>query len=257
MSRSLFPLLVALLAPSLARAQPAPSRSRVAIHEFIVDGQEATPALQIQLEDGFIVGLTRAGIPVLEGGDVTKKLQPTPELVRCETALCLKRLGEVLAVPHVMRVHVSVAGNSYKMTARLFSTRGDPPALLPLDNQTRACDVCTVAEARETMIRLADAMKRTLDEAPAVTQQAPAAPPRRAWKPYAALGAGLCALLAGAATFFSAASPGDKGVPALGGALMGAGAAVGAVGAYLIVLDQREAHAPPQPRLGVGISLRF
>jgi hypothetical protein len=223
------------------------------MHEFVLEGQDATPALQIQLQDGFITGLSRAGIPVLETEDVARRLQASPELEKCETALCLKRLGEVLAVHYVMRVRVNVAGNSYRMTARLLSTEGDPPTVVPRATRSRSCDVCTVAEAREAMLRLADEMKPPLDETPAVALQTTAPPPRRSWRPYAALGAGIATAMVGVATIYAASSPGGRGVPALGGALMGVGAAVGAVSAYLIVLDQR----PAPQAMALGLSLRF
>jgi hypothetical protein len=261
--RTLLLLIAALLAPSLvpdAWAQapspaPAPAgrRSRVAIHEFLLDGQDATPALQIQLQDGFIAGLSRAGIPVLETADVSRRLQASPELEKCETALCLKRLGEVLGVHYIMRVRVNVAGNSYRMTARLLSTEGDPPTVVPRATRSRSCDVCTVAEAREAMLRLADEMKPPLEEAPTVTLQAAAPAPRRSWRPYAALGAGIATVMVGVATIYAASSPGSRGTPALGGALMGAGTVVGAVSAYVIVLDQ----PPARQSVALGLSLRF
>jgi len=68
-----------------------------------------------------------------------------------------------------VRVKVDVAGNSYKMVARLFSTEGEAPAELPVSTKSRTCDVCTVAEARDYIVRLADAVRPDLEE--------PVAPP--------------------------------------------------------------------------------
>jgi hypothetical protein len=208
-----------------------PMHSRVAIHEFQLEGEAASEALGLQLQDGFMVGLVRAGIPVIDSLDVARRKRATPELEKCDSSLCLKRLGQILDVRYLLGVRVNVSGNSYKMTARLFSTEGPTPAVLPTETQSRFCDVCTVAEAREMMIRLADAIKGPLD-APVVVTPAPAPEPaaRPARGPRNGLGAGLVALAAGAAVLLA----GDSGKPlsAIGGGLMGAGLTVATVSVF-------------------------
>ena len=91
----------------------------------------------MQLQDGFVLALERAGIDVLDSTDVAKRLAGAPELLGCETSPCLKRTGDLLGVPFVIRVKVDNVGNSYKMTARLFSTQGAAPAALLLWLQWR------------------------------------------------------------------------------------------------------------------------
>jgi hypothetical protein len=211
---------------------PAPPvHSRVAIHEFQLEGEAASEALGLQLQDGFMVGLVRAGIPVLDSLDVARRKRGSPELEKCDSSLCLKRLGQLLEVHYLLGVRVNVSGNSYKMTARLFSTEGPTPAVLPTETQSRFCDVCTVAEAREMMIRLADAIKGPLD-APVVVTPAPARAPtaRSSRAPLIGLGAGLVAVAAGAAVLLAA----DAGKPlsAIGGGLMGAGLTVATVSVF-------------------------
>jgi hypothetical protein len=134
-------------------------RTRIAITELTLAGSGAAPALAMQLQDGFVLALVRAGIDVLDSTDVAKRLAGAPELQGCETSPCLKRTGESAGRPVRHPVKVDNVGNSYKMTARLFSTQGAAPAALPVAAQSRACDVCTAQEAREQMIRLADGLR--------------------------------------------------------------------------------------------------
>jgi hypothetical protein len=244
------PPAAAAATTAVSSAATATPRARAAIPEFQVDG-ETSPALVIQLQDGFVVGLTRAGIQVLDSVDVGQRLQGHPELEKCDNPLCLKQLAEVLQVRYLLRVRVNVAGNSYRMTARLFHAEG-ARAVMPALTQSRFCDVCTVAEAREVMIRLADAVRRPLDETPGLAGQAdqPGAA-GSSLLPLVALGAGLVALAAGAGLYLSAEHT-AKSTPALGGALMGAGLTVTGFGVYLMVADARRQLAP-----GVALAARF
>ena len=195
--------------PSATPATPPPGtspRPRIAITELTLAGEGAAPALAMQLQDGFVLALVRAGIDVLDSTDVAKRLAGAPELQGCETSPCLKRTGDLLGVPFVIRVKVDNVGNSYKMTARLFSTQGAAPAALPVAAQSRACDVCTAQEAREQMIRLADGLRPRIEEHTAL----PAPPPSqrddgpRAWPAWTAVGTGLLGVVAGALVIRSA-----------------------------------------------------
>src|SRR4029079_5717785 len=117
------------------------------ITEFQVEGGPP-PALGIQLQDGFVLGFVRAGVPVLDPTDTAKKLEGHPELQHCDASPCLKAVGQLLDVGYIVRVKIDIAGNSYKSVGRLFSTEGAAPAALPIATETKSCDVCTVAEAR-------------------------------------------------------------------------------------------------------------
>ena len=127
-------------------------------------GRRPPPALGLQLQDGFVLGLVRAGVQVLDPTDTAKKLEGHPELQRCDTSPCLKAIGQLLDVGYIVRVKVEVAGNSYKTVARLFSTEGAAPAALPITTESKTCDVCTVAEARAIMLRLADALRAHIED---------------------------------------------------------------------------------------------
>ena len=233
---------VALLAPLAAEA-----KVRVAIPEFKVDG-EGTPALSMQLQDGLVLGLVRAGIQVLDPVDVSRRLEATPELGGCDSSACLKNIGRLLGANYVLRVKVDVAGNSYKMVARLFSTEGSAPAALPISTKSRNCDVCTVAEAREYMLKLADAVRPDLQEAVtaplAPPRLPPVAPPSLLPPLVAAMGGALAvgigiALFATMpdchATAVANACNDNRGRSALAGGLIGAGAVTSVVGTTVTI----------------------
>ncbi len=225
------------LAPRLVGAAPVnltTAHPQVALTEFDLEGEGASPALALQLQDGFVVGLFRAGIPVLDPVDVARRLPKNPELQRCDTSPCLKNLGQLLDIRFVMRVKVSLTGNSYKMAVRLFTTEGAVPAALPVEAQSRFCDVCTVTEAREVMIRLADGIKKPLDEAP--TPPPPARRPRtHTWSgpSIVSVALGVASVFAGAAVLAASGDDAGKGPPALAGGLMGAGLVVATYGLYM------------------------
>jgi hypothetical protein len=235
---------------------PAPApRARVAIRELVVEGEDASTALGMQLQDGFVVGFVRAGIQVLDSVDVARKLEGHPELQKCDTPICLKRLGQLLDVRYLLLLKVTVNGNSYRMTARLFSTEGSTPAVLPVDSQSRFCEVCTAAEAREVMLRLADAIKRPIEEALAAAAPQPAPPPPSpSMVPVVGLGAGLLAVVGGSLLIVTAESN-DKTLPALGGALIGAGATVVGVSIHTMATDP--ARAGRKPAVGLSVAFRW
>jgi hypothetical protein len=246
-------------------AVPAPAKVRVAIPDFQVEGS-SSPALALQLQDGFVLGLVRAGVQVVDPVDVGRKLEAKPELARCDSSPCLKSIGQLLDVRYLVRVKVEVAGNSYKVVGRVFSTEGPAPAALPLANKSKSCDVCTVAEARDVMLRLADALKAYLEEGPASQQPSvPADPPP---PPAHLAGPVMAAMLGGVAMAVGAAVLGTLGScdatkcsenrtrSAFGGAMLGAGAVVTFMGAY-VTIERSRAPAASGATTSVSVALRF
>lgn len=264
--------LPVLLAASSARGQQAPAPpaapavptppaapARLAIVDFQLAGTETSPALALQLQDGFSVGLTRAGLRVLDLVDVGRRLERSPELQRCETSTCLKRLGQVLEVPHVVRLRVEAAGNTYKMTARVFSTEGSTPGVLPIDTQARYCDVCTVDEAREHMIRLGEAIRRPFEEPPVAIAAPPPPPPRpRPSRVGPALGlvSGVAAIVAGAAVLAATEDRG-RGSAAFAGGLMGVGMATTSISLYYFFDSRRTPLDRTPAAAGGGVTVRY
>jgi hypothetical protein len=250
---------VALASPSVQ------AKVRVAIPEFQVEGN-GSPALALQLQDGFVLGLVRAGIQVVDPVDFARRLESKPELGRCDSSPCLKSIGQLLDARYLVRVKVEVAGNSYKMIGRIFSTEGPAPAALPIANKSKSCDVCTVAEAREIMLRLADALKAHLEEPAAAPLSAPlpapaAAPPSLA----APIMFAMIGAMAMAGGFGVLASMGNcQGTPggctehrfrsAVGGSLIGAGAVVTVLGTYVTVVRSRSLG---EETTGVRVAFRW
>jgi hypothetical protein len=257
--------LMMLLVPRAADA-----RVRVAVPEFKVDG-DGTPALALQLQDGFILGLVRAGIQVLDPVDVGRRLETNPELSGCDSSACLKNIGVLLAINYVVRVKVDVAGNSYKMVARLFSTEGTAPAALPISTKSRNCDVCTVAEAREYMLKLADAVRPDLQDAvpaPVAPPRLPPPPPPSLLPPLLAAMGGAVAVGLGIALFATMPDCHATSVPtacddnrlrsAVAGGLIGAGGVTALVGATVTISRAHTTAGPgPGPVTSVALSVPF
>ena len=258
LSAALAPGVLLLL---LLGSAPAEARVRVAIPEFQLEGGPP-PALGLQLQDGFVLGLVRAGVQVLDPTDTAKKLDGHPELQRCDTSPCLKAIGQLLDVGHIVRVKVEVAGNSYKTVARLYSTEGAAPAALPIATDSKSCDVCTVAEARSVMLRLADAVRAHIEEPslPPVPAAAPMGlPTPRLLGPVVvamlgalAIGAGF-AVLASNGDCTATACDENRTRNAAGGVLIGAGAALTVGGAYVTIVRSRGG----EPVTGLAVAMRW
>jgi hypothetical protein len=252
---------VGLAAVLSLAAGGAEARVRVAIADFEIAGGDS-PALALQLQDGFVLGLVRSGVQVIDAADTAKKLDGHPELQHCDTSACLKAVGQQLDVRYVARVRVEVAGNSYKTVARVFSTEGTAPASLPIATKSKTCDVCTVNEARESLVRLADMLRPQLEEpAPAVPVPPPAPPPRPPGiaMPIVAAMAGVVSVAVGFAVLGSNGTctgtlcSENRTRSAVGGVLVGAGAAVAVMGGYVTVVRLRGGD----PVTGVAVALRW
>jgi hypothetical protein len=250
-----------VLALSATSARAATTRLRVSIPEFQLEGSPP-PALGIQLQDGFVLGWVRAGAHVLDPADTAKKLEGHPELQRCDASPCMKAIGQLLDVGYIVRVKVDVAGNSYKSVGRLFSTEGAAPAALPIATESKTCDVCTVAEARAVMLRLADALRAHIEDKEPPALPAPAAPPAPAARvigPVLVAMAGALAIAAGFAVIATNGSCTATGCDenrsrnAAGGVLIGAGAALAVGGTYVTIVRSRGGD----PVTGVALALRW
>ena len=233
--------------------------ARVAITEFKVEGDGSSPALSMQLQDGFVVGVTRtAPIYVLDSVDVARYMDTFPELQKCDGSICIKRFGQLLDVSHLIRVSVKVTGNTYAMTARLLSTEEPTPAIVPVDTETRFCNVCTIDEARQKMIQLGDELKRPIENWLATWRPPPPPPPPPvSWRrPIAAVGlaVGFATAVAGGAMFANASSTGHRWQPGVGGLLVGLGISATVLGCYVLVALPAE---PGKTTASLAVGARF
>ncbi|HXU05961.1 MAG TPA: hypothetical protein VN903_33635 [Polyangia bacterium] len=250
-----------LIALTTTTARAATTRIRVAIPEFQLEGSPP-PALGIQLQDGFVLGWVRAGAHVLDPADTAKKLEGHPELQRCDASPCLKAVGQLLDVGYIVRVKVDVAGNSYKSVGRLFTTEGAAPAALPIATESRSCDVCTVAEARAVMLRLADGLRAHIEDnsAPvAPLQTTPPPPPPKLMGPVLVAMAGALAVGVGFAVLATngsctgTACDENRTRSTVGGVFIGVGAALAVGGTYVTIVRSRGGD----PVTGVNVALRW
>jgi len=237
------------------------ARVRVAIADFEVLGGDS-PALRDQLQEGFVTGVSRSGLQVLDTAELGRRLDGHPELQHCDTSPCLKAIGQQLDVKYVVRVRTEVAGNSYKTVARVFSTEGMAPAALPIATKSRTCDVCTVTEARDSLVRLADMLRPQLEEpAPAVPVPPPPPAPRPPGLTIPIVGA-MAGVVAVAVGFAVLASNGtctgtqcseNRTRSAVGGGLIGAGAVAAVAGTYVTIVRSRGA----EPITGLSVAVRW
>lgn len=232
-------------APTVAPAA-RPTGPRVALLELSLEGEGAAPALAMELQDGFVIGLVRSGVDVLDAADVEKKLAIAPELKGCSSSPCLKRTGELTGARFALRVKVALTGNSYRMTARLFSTEGAAPAALPIATLSRSCDVCTVNEARDAMIKLADGMRARIEAEAASLAPPPAPPPQRSSNlvPLLVFATGIAAI-AGGAGLIAAADANGKNRAAVGGTFLGAGLTTSVAALVTLLRSPQEPAAAP------------
>jgi len=227
-------------------ASPASARARVSIAEFEITGGDS-PALSNQLQDGFVLGLVRAGIQVIDTVDSARRLEGHPELQHCDASPCLKAIGQLMDVKYIVRVRVEVAGNSYKSVAKVFSTEGSAPAALPISTKSRPCDVCTVAEARDSLVRLADMLRPQIEDqaAPPPAPVAPPPPPPRLALPIVGAMLGALAVATGFGVLASNGSctgtscSENRTRSAVGGGLVGAGVVAAVAGAYVTIVRAR------------------
>jgi len=233
--------------------------ARVAITEFKVEGEGASPALSMQLQDGFVVGVSRkAPIYVLDSVDVARYMDTFPELQKCDGSICVKRFGQLLDVSHIIRVNVKVTGNSYTMTARLLSTEEPTPAVVPVDTETRFCNVCTVDEARQKIVQLGDEVKRPIETWLDMWRPPPAPPPPpKSWRrPLAAIAiaTGFATAVVGGALFANTSNHGARWNPGLAGLMVGLGTSATILGCYVLVALPSE---PGKPTASLALGGKF
>ncbi len=224
--------------------------------EFAVEGEDSTPALNMQLQDALVLGLALAGVKVLDPVDVAKRLAQAPDLLRCDTSACFKQAGQALDARTILRIKVTVSGNNYKAAARLFSTEGIAPAVLPIAARQRFCDVCTVEEARTMLRRLAEEMRRNIEAPPAALPPPPPPPPGARRGTMIGLGVGVGLIAVGAAWL---ASSGDlpQRSAAFAGAIVSAGAIVAGASLYFVFDAGPRTPTRPGTTVALGASWRW
>jgi len=127
--------------------------------------------------------------------------------------------------------------------------------MVPVDTETRFCNVCTADEARQKMIQLGDEVKRPVETWLATWRPPPPPPPPpKSWRrPVAAVGValGFATAVAGGALFANAGGDKLRWEAGAGGLLVGLGLGGVLVGCYVLVALPSEAGKTPAS-LSVG-----
>jgi len=125
---------------------------------------------------------------------------------------------------------------------------------VPVETETRFCNVCTVDEARQKMIQLGDEVKKPIEAwLQAWRPPPPPPPPPKSWRrPLAAVGiaVGFATAVAGGALFANASAD-HRWRAGVGGLLVGLGLGGTAVGLYVLVaLPSEPGKAPASLSVG-------
>jgi hypothetical protein len=180
---------------------------RLALASFRTLGEHMTEPARGALRLSLTGGLAAAGFEVVGDEEQTQRLRGVPGLAGCETAACLKRLGEVLGVKNALKGQIEMIGTSRYLTSLSLIETETGREIARVDD---TCEVCTLAEANDAVSNAAAALKAKLEPprvpAPpavaAVTAPAPEPPPSKLtlalrWGGVALLGVGAVGLIVG------------------------------------------------------------
>ena len=137
----------ALTAAAKKPSDPKPNGDGVACLGVEIDG-DAPPEVRPQLEKSLASGLGAAGQTVRRRADVEAALEKTPEIRGCTTTACLERLAELVGTRRFARARVEVHGTAYAIEVSLLGAEADDGVIA---RSTRACAVCTLAEANDLL----------------------------------------------------------------------------------------------------------
>jgi hypothetical protein len=193
----------------LFAALPARAGEKVALASFRTLGEHMTEPARGALRLSLTGGLAAAGFEVVPDDEQTLKLKTVPGLAGCETATCLKRLGEVLGVKDALKAQIEMIGSSRYLTSLALIETETGRELARVDD---TCEVCTLSEANDAVSNAAAALKAKLEPprvapppqpvvAAAVTDQPPPKPGKLTlalrYGGIALLGVGVVGLIVG------------------------------------------------------------
>ncbi|HEY3355162.1 MAG TPA: hypothetical protein VGQ83_18055 [Polyangia bacterium] len=166
LARGLMLLVVALGIPGAAAAQ-----TRVA---GLVP--QVTPTVSVEVGERFqsalVEGLGRVrGVTVVPTAEVQQALA-TPDLLACDAAPCFGRIAARLRATRLVTCQVKIIGKAYAVTLRVIDEFGRE-----MTRVERHCEICTLAEAEETIGRAATELGSALTGPPAPVAPPPASRP--------------------------------------------------------------------------------
>jgi hypothetical protein len=139
----------------------------------------APPELRDRFHEAVTRGLQTGGDEVLPAAEVRLRLGVADEMLNCGgTGPCVARSAQALRIDRLVATDVEISGKDYAIKMRLLDSVGRE--LTKIDEP---CDICTVKEADEAMVRAATklaAAARTLPaESASATQRAEPTPPQK------------------------------------------------------------------------------
>ncbi|HZS36062.1 MAG TPA: hypothetical protein VFF06_04515 [Polyangia bacterium] len=162
-----------LVLMALAHPAAAQGRERVAVVSFkMIGGALADPNQQQQVRASLVGGLAASSFEVVPQAEVEAALQGAAELARCDTAACLRRVGELVKARWVVRGQLESVGANWLIQIELIDVRDSTTAA----HADETCDVCTVAEAKEKLSNAAAALRDKLQASKPIAPP-PIAPP--------------------------------------------------------------------------------
>jgi hypothetical protein len=170
---------LAILALALGIPQAVRGETRVA---GLVP--QVTPTVSVEVGERFQGALGEGlaavrGVEVVPRAEVEQVLQQ-PELLACNAAPCFTRIAAQLRALRLVTCNVKIIGKAYAVTLRVIDEFGRE-----VTRREQHCEICTLAEAEDTIRRAATSLAPALQAPPPAppppasapaTQPAPAAP---------------------------------------------------------------------------------
>jgi hypothetical protein len=281
MIRTLFLLLCFSIArPALAE--------RIVVGAIEFAGTPLPERSRDNLKSNFKGGLAASGLDVVPSADVDRARHSAAGLPGCNTAACLKRVGELVTASHSVLVKIEMQGTSnYIFTLKLF----DNAAGQLMSEIEDRCEMCTLSEANEKLSSCAAALRGKISPPSTATPEVTPTPvvltppppivdqPRRAYRAgaIATLAIGVPAIVAGAVlwsfdghqaqmkTINNLGETNQYSTAAIGIPLVAAGGALVVTSVILWALDARQRHRPrviltpavDKSSLSAALSARF
>jgi hypothetical protein len=186
----------------LAHAAAAQGRERVVVAVFkTIGGALTDPARQQQARVSLLGGLAASSFEVVQPAELSRALAGAPELADCDTAACLKRIGELTNARWVVRSSLESVGANWLIQIELIDAHDSTTAA----RADETCDVCNVTDVNEKLSNAAASLRGKLPQAPKPPVPPPPPPPpphdARMWRilGIAGVAAGAVGLIAGIA----------------------------------------------------------
>jgi hypothetical protein len=133
----------------------------------------AAPELRDRFHEAVARGLTSGGEEVLSAAETRMRLGASEELLGCSgAAACVAHVTQTLKVDQAVASEIDISGKEYSIKLRLVDAAGKE-----LTKADETCDICTVKEADEAVVRtatrLALAAKALPTETPPVATTEP------------------------------------------------------------------------------------